>query len=96
MPGWGLSQKLSRMIGISRAKELSFSGNFLDAHTAERWGLVNRVYESDELVPAAMKLAQDVTLRRCCEMWLLATVQLLPLHWLPAEDPATNPSPAAY
>ena len=60
VPGWGLSQKLSRMIGISRAKELSFSGNFLDAHTAERWGLVNRVYESDELVPAAMKLAHDM------------------------------------
>ena len=37
VPGWGLSQKLSRMIGISRAKELSFSGNFLDAHTAELW-----------------------------------------------------------
>src|SRR5262245_277324 len=42
-PGWGLSQKLSRWIGIGRAKELSFSGNFLDAATAERWGLVNRV-----------------------------------------------------
>ena len=60
VPGWGLSQKLSRMIGISRAKELSFSGNFLDDQTAERWGLVNRVYESDELVPAAMKLAHDM------------------------------------
>ncbi|MEZ5953165.1 MAG: enoyl-CoA hydratase [Hyphomonas sp.] len=60
MPGWGLSQKLSRLIGISRAKELSFSGNFLDAETAERWGLVNRVYKADELVPAAMKLAQEM------------------------------------
>ena len=60
VPGWGLSQKLSRLIGISRAKELSFSGNFLDAHTAERWGLVNRVYLSDELIPHAMKLAQDM------------------------------------
>ncbi|MEO1323767.1 MAG: enoyl-CoA hydratase [Pseudomonadota bacterium] len=60
MPGWGLSQKLSRLIGISRAKELSFSGNFLDAQTAERWGLVNHVYAPDELVPAAMKLAQEM------------------------------------
>ncbi|MGE5501382.1 MAG: enoyl-CoA hydratase, partial [Ignavibacteriales bacterium] len=31
MPGWGLSQKLSRLIGIYRAKELSLTGNFLDA-----------------------------------------------------------------
>ena len=61
VPGWGLSQKLSRLIGISRAKELSFSGNFLDAKTAERWGLVNHVYDAHELVPAAMKLATDMT-----------------------------------
>ncbi len=61
VPGWGLSQKLSRLIGISRAKELSFSGNFLDAETAEKWGLVNRVYEPDDLVPAALKLAHDMT-----------------------------------
>lgn len=60
MPGWGLSQKLSRLIGISRAKELSFSGNFLEAETAERWGLVNRVYGADELLPAARKLAHEM------------------------------------
>jgi enoyl-CoA hydratase len=60
MPGWGLSQKLSRAIGISRAKELSLSGNFLDAATAERWGLVNRVVPADELLPAARKLAADM------------------------------------
>lgn len=60
MPGWGLSQRLPRLIGISRAKELSLSGNYLDAETAERWGLVNRVYKADELVPAALKLAQEI------------------------------------
>jgi len=60
MPGWGLSQKLSRLIGISRAKELSFSGNFLDAETAERWGLVNRVYSADDLLPSAVKLAHEM------------------------------------
>ena len=61
VPGWGLSQKLSRLIGISRAKELSFTGNFIDAESSERWGLVNRVYPADELVPAAMKLAHEMT-----------------------------------
>ncbi|MEO1405394.1 MAG: enoyl-CoA hydratase [Pseudomonadota bacterium] len=61
MPGWGLSQKLSRLIGTSRAKELSFTGNFLDAETAADWGLVNRVYSADELVPAALKLAEEMT-----------------------------------
>lgn len=60
MPGWGLSQKLSRLIGIYRAKELSLSGNFLDAATAERWGLLNRVVEPEQLLPAAIQLAQDI------------------------------------
>ena len=60
MPGWGLSQKLSRTIGISRAKEMSFSGNFLDARTACDWGLVNRVVPATELIPAAKRLAAEI------------------------------------
>jgi enoyl-CoA hydratase/carnithine racemase len=60
MPGWGLSQKLSRAIGIYRAKELSLSGNYLDAPTAERWGLVNRVVSPAELLPVTRALAGDM------------------------------------
>ena len=60
MPGWGLSQKLSRLIGIYRAKELSLTGNFLDAKTACEWGLVNRVVPAGELMAAAKKLAADM------------------------------------
>jgi enoyl-CoA hydratase len=60
MPVWGLSQKLPRLIGPGRAKELSLTGNFLDAATAERWGLVNRVLPPDELLPAARKLAHEM------------------------------------
>ena len=60
MPGWGLSQKLSRLIGIHRAKEVSLSGNFIDAATAERWGLVNRVVPAAGLMAAARALAADI------------------------------------
>ncbi len=60
MPGWGLSQKLSRLVGPYRARELSLSGNFLDAATAERWGLLNRVVPAAELLPAAVALARDM------------------------------------
>ncbi|WP_082745515.1 enoyl-CoA hydratase [Erythrobacter sp. CCH5-A1] len=60
VPGWGLSQKLSRMIGISRAKELAFTGNFLDAETAHAWGLVNHVTAPEDLLPLARKLAADM------------------------------------
>jgi enoyl-CoA hydratase len=60
MPGWGLSQKLSRLLGIYRAKELSLTGNFLDARTAADWGLVNRVVPAADLMPTALKLASDM------------------------------------
>jgi enoyl-CoA hydratase len=60
MPGWGLSQKLPRLIGIYRAKELSLTGNFLSAEQAERWGLVNRVVAPDALLPACRALAADM------------------------------------
>jgi enoyl-CoA hydratase len=60
MPGWGLSQKLSRLIGISRAKELSLTGNFLFAPQALDWGLVNRVVPAEALLPQARALACDM------------------------------------
>ena len=60
MPGWGLSQKLSRLVGIYRAKELSLTGNFLDAETAERWGLLNRVVAPEALLPTCRALAADM------------------------------------
>jgi enoyl-CoA hydratase len=60
VPGWGLSQKLSRMIGISRAKELAFTGNFLTAEQARSWGLLNRVVAPEELLPTCRALAADM------------------------------------
>ncbi|HVM97481.1 MAG TPA: enoyl-CoA hydratase [Candidatus Acidoferrales bacterium] len=60
LPGWGLSQKLSRTIGIYRAKELSLSGNYLSAEQAEAWGLVNRVVTPEQLLPTCVSLARDI------------------------------------
>src|SRR5690242_9006134 len=39
MPGWGLTVLLPQRIGVARAKEMSVTGNFLDAPTALAWGL---------------------------------------------------------
>lgn len=60
LPSWGLSQLLQRRIGEGRAKQLSLTGNFLDARRALEWGLVNEVLPSRELVPAAIRLAGDM------------------------------------
>ena len=59
-PAWGLSQRLSRLIGLNRAKEMSLTGNFVDAATAERWGLVNRVVPTEDLLPTCVQLARDM------------------------------------
>ena len=60
LPGWGLSQILPRLVGISRAKEISLTGNFIGAEQAEAWGLVNRVVPPEELLPACRALAADM------------------------------------
>jgi enoyl-CoA hydratase len=60
LPGWGLSQRLPRLIGMNRAKELSLTGNFISARQAESWGLVNRVVEPDRLLAVASALAADM------------------------------------
>jgi enoyl-CoA hydratase len=60
MPGWGLTVLLAQRIGVARAKELSVTGNYLDAATAYEWGLVNHVVPHDELLPFCRKLAADV------------------------------------
>jgi enoyl-CoA hydratase len=60
LPGWGMSQKLPRMIGIGRAKELSFTGNYLSAEQALAWGLVNRVVAPEELLPVSRTLAAEI------------------------------------
>jgi len=78
VPGWGLSQKLPRMIGIGRAKELSFTGNYLSAEQAERWGLVNRIVPAEELLDTCKALARDML---SCDPVLLRKYKALPLRF---------------
>ncbi len=60
MPGWGLTVLLPQAIGIRRAKQMSFTGNYIDATTALEWGLVNEVVAHDNLVARAVELANDM------------------------------------
>jgi len=60
IPGSQISQKLSRLIGIYRAKEVSLTGNFIDADQALAWGLVNRVVAPEDLLPDCLALANDI------------------------------------
>ncbi len=60
MPGWGLTVMLVETIGVRRARELSATGNFLDAQTALTWGLVNYVVPHAELLAFTRALATAV------------------------------------
>lgn len=74
IPGWGLSQRLSRLIGVSRAKALAFTGDYIDANTALAWGLVNQVFEPAALLPAARDLAADIA---ACDPHMVAGYKAL-------------------
>jgi enoyl-CoA hydratase len=60
MPGWGLTVLLPQAIGVRRAREMSFTGNFLSAEEALQWGLVNHVVPHEELLPFTRALATDI------------------------------------
>ena len=60
MPGWGLTLLLPQAVGIRKAREMSFTGNFVGAEEALRCGLVNHVVPHDELLPFTRKLAADI------------------------------------
>lgn len=60
LPGWGGTQRLPALIGAARAKQMIFSGQRIDAATAERWGLVNEVVPTDALAARATQLAQQI------------------------------------
>jgi enoyl-CoA hydratase len=61
LPGGGLSVRLPQAVGLRRAKEMSFTGNFLNAREALRIGLVNHVVPHEELMTVAHDLARAVT-----------------------------------
>ncbi|MGH7860205.1 MAG: enoyl-CoA hydratase-related protein, partial [Candidatus Binatia bacterium] len=57
IPGFGGTQRLARRIGAPRAREMIFGGEMIDAETALRWGIVNRVVRPDDLLDESRKTA---------------------------------------
>lgn len=57
IPGWGGTQRLARLIGMGRAKEIIMGGDQVNAQRAYEIGLVNKVFPLDQLLPEAKKFA---------------------------------------
>jgi len=61
MPGWGLTVNLAEAVGVRRARQLSFTGDYLDSDTALAWGLVNEVVAHDQLLARALDLGRSIS-----------------------------------
>ncbi len=59
-PGWGGTQRLMRIVGIAKAKELVYTGRIVKAEEAKEIGLVNHVYPLASLQEEALKMAQAI------------------------------------
>jgi enoyl-CoA hydratase len=60
IPGWAGTQRLPTLIGAARAKQMIFTGQRVDASTAERWGLVNEVISAETLMERAREIAETI------------------------------------
>ncbi len=58
IPGFGGTQRLTRLVGIGRAKEMILTGRIVDAKEASDIGLINRVMKDEELMEKTMEIAQ--------------------------------------
>ena len=60
IPGFGGTQRLARLVGMGRAKELIFTCDSINAEEAYRIGLVNKVVSTEELMPTAKAMAEKI------------------------------------
>jgi enoyl-CoA hydratase len=60
IPGWGGTQRLTRLVGMTKAKELVFTGKMVDARTAEQLGIVNMVTPADKLKETVRQFALEL------------------------------------
>lgn len=94
VPGAGGAYILPRRVGVAKALEMLWTGEFLDAHEAERIGLVNKVLPDDQLMPHTREVAQRIAdgptlavrmmkraVYQCQDLDLRASLDLISSHY---------------
>lgn len=87
MPGWGLTVLLAQRIGVARARQMSVTGNYLEAARAYEWGLVNEVVPHERLLERCREIARDClsidqrAVRQMLETYRLVTETTIAEGW---------------
>jgi len=74
IPGFAGTQRLSRLVGVAKAKEMIFTGDMIDAQTAFSIGLVNQVVPADQLMTVCLDLANKIASKGPTAVKLAKTV----------------------
>uniref|UniRef100_A0A7C3RAB6 DUF3479 domain-containing protein n=1 Tax=Archaeoglobus fulgidus TaxID=2234 RepID=A0A7C3RAB6_ARCFL len=76
LPGWSGTQRMVKLIGISRAMQLALTGERITAEEAERWGLVNKVFDDDKFDEEVMNYAKNIA-ERCAPLSMALIKRLI-------------------
>jgi enoyl-CoA hydratase/carnithine racemase len=84
VPGWGGTQRLTRIIGYGKAKEIIYTGKHIDAMEALELGLINNVVKHEDLEKATMQLTNVILSKGRCS--LVAAKSLMNLRFETSES----------
>ncbi len=76
IPGWGGTQRLVKLVGISRAMQLALTGERISAEEAERFGIINKVFDDDTFEEEVMKYAKEIA-ERCAPIAMAVIKRLV-------------------
>ncbi|MEM0351095.1 MAG: 3-hydroxyacyl-CoA dehydrogenase NAD-binding domain-containing protein [Archaeoglobaceae archaeon] len=76
IPGWSGTQRMVKLVGISRAMQLALTGERITAEVAEKYGLINKVFDDDKFEEEVIKYARDIA-ERCAPISMALIKRLI-------------------
>ncbi len=76
IPGWSGTQRLAKLVGISRAMQLALTGERITGEEAERWGIVNKAFDDEKFEEEVLKYAKNIV-ERCAPISMALIKRLI-------------------